>query len=96
VPPDTRVKLNALLLPSQVAPEPAARLVPALLQELRADAGPASLETVVQELDKLDRVRELQLPADLFSSVPPKVLQSFRQRATVEALYCILGRVLIP
>jgi hypothetical protein len=87
VPPDTRVKLNALLLPSQVAPEPAARLVPALLQELRTDAGPASLETVVQELDKLDRVRGLQLPVDLFSSVPPKILQSFRQRAAVEALY---------
>ena len=40
VPPDTRVKLNALLLPSLVAPEPAARIVPALLQELRADALP--------------------------------------------------------
>jgi hypothetical protein len=56
--PDTRVKLSVLLLPSRVAPEPAARLVPALLQELRADAGPASLETVGQELDKPDRVRE--------------------------------------
>jgi TnpA family transposase len=87
VPPDTRIKLNVLLLPSQVAPEPAAQFVPALLQELRADAGPASLETVVQELDKLDRVRSLQLPVDLFSAVPSKVLQSFRQRAAVEALY---------
>jgi len=40
-----------------------------------------------QELDKLDRVRELQLPIDLFVAVPPKVLQSFRQRAAVEAPY---------
>ena len=40
-----------------------------------------------QELDKLDRVRGLQLPIDLFASVPPKVLQSFRQRAAVEAPY---------
>jgi hypothetical protein len=87
VPMDTRARLNMLLLPAQVAPEPEARLVPALLQQLRADAGPASLETVEQELDKLDRVRGLQLPIDLFAAVPPKVLQNLRQRAAVEALY---------
>lgn len=85
--PEIRAKLKALLLPSRVAPEPEARLVPALLQELRGDAGPASLETVQQEMGKLDRVRALQLPDDLFASVPPKVLQSYRQRAAVEALY---------
>ncbi len=38
-------------------------------------------------MDKLDRVRALQLPADLFASVTPKVLRSYRQRAAVEALY---------
>jgi hypothetical protein len=79
--------LNMLLLPALVAPEPEARLVPALLQQLRADAGPASLETVEQELDKLDCVRGLQLPIDLFAAVPPRVLQDLRQRAAVEALY---------
>ena len=57
----------------------------ALLQELRADAGPASLETVQQELDKLDRVRALGLPQDLFASTPRKILQAFRQRAAVAA-----------
>src|SRR5205085_5871662 len=55
--------------------------------ELRADAGPASLETVQQELDKLDRVRALGLPNGLFASTPRKILQAFRQRAAVEALY---------
>ena len=84
---ETHAKLKTLLLPSRVAPEPEARFVPALLQELRADAGSASLETVQQELDKLDRVRALQLAADTFASIPPKVLQSYRQRAAVEALY---------
>ena len=87
LPLEIHEKLKALLLPSRVAPEPEARLVPALLQELRADAGPASLETVQQELDKLDRVRALRLAAALFAAVPPKVLQSYRQRAAVEALY---------
>ncbi len=87
LPLEIHAKLKTLLLPSRVAPEPEARLVPALLQELRADAGPASLQTVQQELDKLDRVRALQLAATLFASVPPKVLQSYRQRAAVEALY---------
>ncbi len=87
VTPETCTRLRALLLPSRVALETEAPLVPAVLQELRADPGPASLETVQQELDKLDRVRALQLRADLFVSVPPKVLQSYRQRAAVEALY---------
>jgi TnpA family transposase len=86
-PVEVRARLQSLLLPSRVAPEPDAELVPAVLQELRADAGPASLETVQQELDKLDRVRALGLPRDLFASVPPKILQVFRQRAAVEALY---------
>jgi hypothetical protein len=35
----------------------------------------------------LDRVRALGLPQDLFASISPKVLQAFRQRAAVEALY---------
>jgi hypothetical protein len=87
LPLEIHTKLRALLLPSRVAPEPEAELVPALLQELRADAGPANLETVQQELDKLDRVRALGLPKDLFASISPKVLQAFRQRAAVEALY---------
>lgn len=87
VTPETRARLRALLLPSRVAPQTEAPLVPAVLQELRADPGPASLETVQQELDKLDRVRTLQLPADLFASVPPKVLEGYRQRGAVEAVY---------
>jgi len=86
-PAEARARWQALLLPSRVAPEPEAELVPAVLQELRADAGPASLETIQQELDKLDLVRALGLPNNLFASVPPKILQAFRQRAAVEALY---------
>jgi TnpA family transposase len=86
-PVEVRIKLQSLLLPSRVAPEPEAEHVPAVLQELRADAGPVCLETIEQELDKLDQVRALGLPKDLFASVPPRILQAFRQRAAVEALY---------
>jgi hypothetical protein len=56
---EARARLMALLLPSRVAPEPEAEWVPAVLQELRADAGPVSMETIEQELDKLDRVRAI-------------------------------------
>jgi len=63
LPLEIHAQLKALLLPSRVAPEPEARFVPALLQELRSDAGPANLKTVQQELDKLDQVRALQLAA---------------------------------
>jgi hypothetical protein len=64
-----RARLMALLLPARVAPEPEAEWVPAVLQELRADAGPVSMETIEQELDKLDRVRAIGLPQDLFAPV---------------------------
>ncbi len=39
IPAEVRPRLRSLLLPSRVAPQPEAELVPALLQELRADAG---------------------------------------------------------
>jgi hypothetical protein len=58
-----------------------------VLQELRADPGRATLENLLREIAKLERVRSLALPDDLFAHVSPKVLQSYRRRAAVEAAY---------
>lgn len=52
--------------------------------DLRADAGRVGLETVLKELAKLGRIEDVGLPDDLFSETPPKVLQSYRQRAASE------------
>jgi len=40
-----------------------------------------------EEIAKLECLRTLKLPSDLFASVPRKVLQGYRQRAAVEDPY---------
>lgn len=52
---------------------------------LKTDPGAVSLASVLKELDKLKRLSTLALPADLFTSVPPKVLQTYRLRAAAGA-----------
>jgi TnpA family transposase len=59
----------------------------ALWQVLKADAGKASTETLLTEITKLEQLRALALPADLFASVPRKILTGYRQRAAVEEPY---------
>ena len=52
-----------------------------LLVELKSDPGPASLNTILEEIDKLERVRALGLPADLFADCSEKLLGAWRARA---------------
>ena len=76
-------------------PEPSAASDPreppepgwAVLTGLLADPGPANLESLLEEIAKLDRVRALGLPRDLFADISPKVLQTYRRRLTAEAAY---------
>ena len=48
------------------------------------DPGRVGLATVLQEMAKLRRIRELKLPADLFPGIAHKVLTVYRNRASVE------------
>ncbi len=59
----------------------------AALHALRADPGPASIETVEEELGKLNRLRSLQLPARLFSGLAPAIVEAYRRRAAVEDVH---------
>ena len=56
-----------------------------ILNELKADAGAVSLESVLVEIAKLERLRSLGLPTELFRDVSLKVVGRFRQRAATEA-----------
>jgi TnpA family transposase len=53
-----------------------------LLAELKADPGQLGLETLLREITKLNLVRTLNIPADLFEDVSPRVVETWRQRAT--------------
>ena len=57
---------------------------PGLLAELKAEPGRLGLETLLSEIAKLERVRSLGLPDDLFADVSEKRLLAWRARAGAE------------
>lgn len=54
------------------------------LASLKDDAGAVKIATVLEELAKLTQLRTLNLPADLFRTVPAKLVTHYRQRAASE------------
>jgi hypothetical protein len=54
------------------------------LQVLRKDTGPVALGSLLIEIDRLNQLRSLQVPQDLFAGVSSKILQSYQQRAAIE------------
>jgi hypothetical protein len=60
---------------------------PALLLQFRGHPGQPSLGSVQDQLEKLEIIRQLDLPADMFSHAPPHELERYRQRVAVEAPY---------
>jgi hypothetical protein len=63
------------------------RTAPALLLQLRSDPSRPSLTSVQAELAKLELIRRIGLPADLFDHVLPHELERYRRRVAVEAPY---------
>lgn len=57
------------------------------LHQLRANPGSASIETLEEELGKLQRLRALALPSHLFDRLAPKIVHGYRRRAAVEEIH---------
>lgn len=55
------------------------------LTHLKADAGRIGLDSVLQELAKLSRIRQLALPIKVFTALPAKWLQKYRRRTSTES-----------
>jgi Domain of unknown function (DUF4158) len=49
--------------------------------ELKADPGRVGLETLLREIDKLERIRALGLPGDVFAGASEKLVEAWRARA---------------
>lgn len=83
---DSCVRLEILLQPvvSEAAESSEVQASRAPLHELRSEPGKACLQTIEEELAKLDLVRSMALPPDLFADTPAKILQAYRQRVAVE------------
>ena len=52
-----------------------------LLAELKADPGQVGLETLLKEIDKLNAIRSLRLPAGLFADASEKLVEAWHARA---------------
>jgi TnpA family transposase len=90
--PATRMRLDALLRPATTEPQTAANdepdsHIPAVLMQVRSDPGGPSVNSIQAELAKLDLIRKLGLPADIFDQVRPHEVERFSQRVAVEAPY---------
>jgi hypothetical protein len=71
----TKNRLDALLVRETVEGERTFRSPFGLL---KTDAGVANLGGILEETEKLKRIRQLELPSDLFQDVPPGVVKQYR------------------
>lgn len=53
---------------------------------LKADPGRIGLDSMLREIAKLQRLRQIALPPDLFAGVSPKLLQRYRDRVASEPI----------
>ena len=81
--PSSRAALDALL--SVPAGDDASDR--AVINTLRADAGRIGINSIKDELAKLELIRKLDLPAYLFAHVQAHELELYRKRVAVEAPY---------
>ena len=59
----------------------------AIITWLKADPGRPSLNSLCEEMAKLELIRKIGLPDDLFEGTPPKEIERCRRRVAVEAAY---------
>jgi hypothetical protein len=87
--PATRERLDALLRPDRadgdaLAQDDTAGSASAVLLKLRGSPGRPSLASMQDELAKLELIRQIALPADLFGRASPRDLERCRRRVSVE------------
>jgi TnpA family transposase len=79
--PEAKERLDALLEPIS------AETIRVPLHDLRADPGPASIETLEEEVAKLALLKAIALPPDLFDRLSPRILEGYRKRIAVEEIF---------
>ncbi|NES64070.1 MAG: Tn3 family transposase [Okeania sp. SIO2D1] len=57
---------------------------PSLFSYLNSEPGRPSLDSFLQEIEKLEHLRTIQIPQNLFNNISPKVLQTYASRAATE------------
>lgn len=83
--PETLSKMDALLDTFDALDDRPHQFKQSVFNFLKTDPGRTSLKSIYAEISKLQCIRELGLPTQLFAAVPPKVIAHYRRRASAEA-----------
>ncbi len=78
----SRAAIDSLLKTSDLEDEYSTTT--SLFHYLNSEPGRASLESFLSEITKLEQLRKIGLPSDLFQNISPKVLQTYALRAATE------------
>jgi len=88
--PETVMAIDALLAgedDSDVTTTPndeQQAMAPVTFLDLKADPGRLGLDSMLREIAKLQRLRQIVLPPDLFAGISPKLIQRYRDRIAAE------------
>jgi TnpA family transposase len=84
----TRIRLDALLKTTHAGPNlPDETGGRSTLHDLKQGAGAIKVGSLLDEVGKLEKIEELELPKDLFLATDSKVLDTYRRRIAVEDLH---------
>ena len=90
LPVEARMRLDRLM-EAQVeirSEEDSAILVSrSALQHLREASGSARLETILEQIDRLETIRHIGIPDDLFAAVPLPLAENWKRRISTEELH---------
>ncbi len=81
---ETRAKIDGILNTDKALEEQATQSQPFDFNNLKADPGRVGLDSLLKEIDKLETIRQLELPENLFTEISPKIIHHYRQRASAE------------
>lgn len=81
---ETQAKIDAILNTDKALEDESTQSQPFDFNNLKADPGRVGLDSLLKEIEKLETIRQLELPENLFTSISPKIIHHYRQRASAE------------
>ena len=82
--PETKTKIDAILDRERGVESQSPESGVFDFNNLKTDPGRVGLDSLLKEIDKLQAIRQLELPENLFANTAPKLLHHYRQRAAAE------------
>ena len=84
IPAKARSAMDQLLKTRTVLEDDESQFHQSEFNRLKSDPGRLGLKSLLQEIEKLQSIRQIELPLGLFEQVAVKLLQQYRRRASAE------------